>query len=159
MAKLTPNSVYEIHGVKINEKIIPDGTRWKDDTKARQCGFKAGDLYKSQRLICGTGIPAKVTIHNTNDLPQVADDGEQYTRATFNENMTTARVHFYVDELCAWQNLKAGTGLSENDPENKAEVSWHAGDGNVSDGGNITSLSIEVIRASNNFVIKICVAV
>ncbi len=45
----------------------------------------------------------------------------------------------------AWQNLKAGTGMCENDPEGSAEVSWHAGDGSVYDGGNMTSLSIEII--------------
>ena len=32
---LTPNYQYRINGVLVNEKIIPDGTVWKDATKAK----------------------------------------------------------------------------------------------------------------------------
>ena len=32
-----------------------------------------------------------------------------------------------------------------SDPVGAAEVSWHSGDGSVADGGNMTSLSIEII--------------
>jgi hypothetical protein len=136
-----------MNGVTVSEKIIPDGTLWKDDAKAKKAGFDgAGSLYKkNQKLSGGTGKPKWVTIHNTDDLTNVDDDGEQYTRATYNENMGSARVHFYVDDTGAWQNLKAGTGLCSNDPEESAEVSWHAGDGSVADGGNMTSISIEII--------------
>lgn len=139
---LSPNYTFTLNGVTIKEKIIPDGTRWQSDSKAKTAGFTgAGALYKSGRSF----IPKKVTIHNTNDLAAVFDDGEQYTRATYpNENMGSARVHFYVDDSCGWQNLKAGTGMSPNDL-GSAEVSWHAGDGSVADGGNMTSLSIEII--------------
>lgn len=35
MTKLKPNSTYVLNGVTINEKIIPDGTRWKDAAKAK----------------------------------------------------------------------------------------------------------------------------
>ena len=59
--------------------------------------------------------------------------------------MDSARVHFFVDDFCAWQNLRAGTGLCAADPKGSAEVSWHAGDGSIADGGNMTSLSIEII--------------
>ena len=142
---LTPNATYQINGVTVNEKIIPDGTVWKDAGKARGAGFAAGDLYKKQRKLNDTGRATSVTIHNTNDLDGTYDDGEQYTRATYNENMGSSRVHFYVDDVGAWQNLKAGTGMCKNDPEKSAEVSWHAGDGSNSTGGNMTSLSIEVI--------------
>lgn len=146
MALLTPNATYKMHGVTVNEKIIPDGTRWKDAAKAKKAGFSAGSLYKKQqKLSRGTGKVKKVTVHNTNDLKNVYDDGEQYTRATYNENMGSARVHYFVDDVCAWQNLKAGTGLCPADPEGSAEVSWHSGDGSVADGGNMTSLSIEII--------------
>ena len=145
MALLTPNAVYTMNGVTINEKIIPDGTRWKDAAKAVKAGFSANALYKAQKLLCGTGKAGFVTIHNTNDLPAVHDDGEQYTRATYNENMNSSRVHFYVDDTGAWQNLKAGTGLCPADPVGSAEVSWHSGDGSVATGGNMTSLSIEII--------------
>lgn len=151
---LSPNSVYEINGVTVNEKIIPDGTVWQNASKAVKAGFKKGSLYKSQSRLSGTGKASYVTIHNTNDLVNVQDDAEQYTRATYNENMGSARVHFYVDEKGAWQNLKAGTGQTANDPKGQAEVSWHAGDGSAADGGNMTSLSIEIIMgdsiSSNN---------
>lgn len=146
MAILKANSVYKVNGVKINEKIIPDGTVWEDDAKAQKAGFREGQLYKKQtKLSEGTGKVKFVTIHNTDDIKNVGDDGEQYTRATYNENMGSARVHFYVDDLCAWQNLKAGTGMCKKDPDGSAEVSWHSGDGSVKDGGNMTSLSIEII--------------
>lgn len=145
VAKLTPNATYTVNGVTINEKIIPDGTRWLDATKAKKAGFSAGALYKSQKKLCGTGRAKSVTIHNTNDLANVHDDGEQYTRATYNQNMNSSRVHFYVDDTGGWQNLKAGTGMVASDPVGSAEVSWHSGDGSVSDGGNMTSLSIEII--------------
>lgn len=146
MAKLIPNTTYKLNGVKINEKIIPDDKVWTSNAKAVAAGFSGGMLYKKNRRLCGdTGKVKWVTIHNTNDLQNVEDDGEQYTRATYNENMGSVRVHFYVDELGAWQNLKAGTGMSCNDPEGSAEVGWHAGDGSVPDGGNMTGLSIEII--------------
>lgn len=143
---LTPNETYTMNGVTIHEKIIPDGTRWTKDAKAVAAGFAAGSLYKKQQKVNGgTGAPLKVTVHNTDDLENVEDDAEQYTRATYNENMGSVRVHFYADDLGAWQNLKAGTGLCKSDPEGGAEVSWHAGDGSTVDGGNMTSLSIEII--------------
>lgn len=143
---LTPNSTYIVNGVEVREKIIPDGQRWKSAQKAVKAGFKKNALYKKNMLLNkGTGKPLSVTIHNTNDLGRVEDDGEQYTRATYNENMGSSRVHFYVDDVCAWQNLKAGTGQIPSDPNGSAEVSWHSGDGSVADGGNMTSISIEVI--------------
>lgn len=144
---LTPNTTYKINGVPVNEKIIPDGTRWKDANKAKAAKSSAGALYKkNQKLSGGTGKVQSVTIHNTNDLANVYDDGEQYTRATYpNENMGSARVHFYVDDTGAWQNLKAGTGMCSADPNGSAEVGWHAGDGSDADGGNMTSLSMEII--------------
>ena len=147
MALLTPNATYQMLGVTVNEKIIPDGARWTDAAKAVAAGFQPGSLYKKQaKLSGGTGKVQSVTIHNTSDLANVHDDGEQYTRATWpNQNMDSARVHFYVDDVCAWQNLKAGTGLCAADAEGSAEVGWHAGDGSIADGGNMTSLSIEII--------------
>lgn len=148
MALLTPNATYMMNGVTVNEKIIPDGTRWKDAAKAKKAGFSAGSLYKKQKKLSGgTGKVKKVTIHNTNDLERSHDDGEQYTRATYNENMGSSRVHFYIDDVCAWQNLKAGTGLCAADPVGSAEVGWHAGDGSVSDGGNMTTIGLEIIMS------------
>lgn len=142
---LTPNTTYKLNGVTVCEKIIPDGTKWKDTSKAKSAGFSAGNLYKKQAKLNGTGKAKFVTIHNTDDLANVNDDAEQYTRATYNENMGSSRIHFYIDDIGAWQNLKAGTGLCASDPLNSAEVAWHSGDGSVADGGNATSLSLEII--------------
>lgn len=146
---LTPNKTYKINGVTVNEKIIPDGTKWKNSSKAKSAGFSAGSLYKKQAKLNGNGKAKFVTIHNTNDLANVNDDAEQYTRATYNENMGSSRIHFYIDDIGAWQNLKAGTGLCASDPLNSAEVSWHSGDSSTADGGNMTSLSLEIIMNDN----------
>lgn len=146
---LTPNATATVLGVKINEKIIPDGYRWKDDTKAKKAGFDAKALFKANEKL-NDGKVSFVTIHNTNDLDNVHDDGEQYTRATYpNENMGSSRVHYYVDDVGAWQNLKAGTGLFKADPKGSAEVGWHSGDYALANGGNRTSLSIEIIMNDN----------
>lgn len=143
---LTPNATAKMNGVTVNEKIIPDGTKWKDATKAKAAGCSVGTRYKREEKLSGnTGKVQFVTVHNTNDLANVNDDAEQYTRATYNENMGLSRVHYYIDDVGAWQNLKAGTGLFAADPIGSAEVSWHAGDGSVSNGGNMTSLSLEII--------------
>ena len=143
---MTPNSTYTINGVKVNEKIIPDGTKWKDSKKATVAGFNAGSAYKDGRKLSGgTGKVCGISVHNTADLANIADDGAQYTLATYNENMGSTRTTFYVDELCAWQNLRAGTGMCANDPEGSAEVEWCNGDTNDKTGGNQTTLSVEII--------------
>lgn len=80
--------------------------------------------------------PLGITVHNTADLENVEDDGEQYTRATVNGNMKDVRVHFYVDDLCAWQNLPLTLS------------GWHSGDGNGN--GNQKTISIECIMKSSN---------
>lgn len=131
MAKLTPDATRTEHGLVINEKIIPWGAVWPKDSGA----YKKGAQYKADRLLSGgTGKVKGVTIHNTADLKNVEEDAEQYTRATWpNANMNDARVHYYVDDINAWQNLR------------EDEVGWHAGDGRKATGGNETTLSIEII--------------
>ena len=131
MAKLTPDATRTEHGLVINEKIIPWGAVWPKDSGA----YKKGAQYKADRLLSGgTGKVKGVTIHNTADLKNVEEDAEQYTRATWpNGNMNDARVHYYVDDINAWQNLR------------EDEVGWHAGDGRKATGGNETTLSIEII--------------
>lgn len=77
----------------------------------------------------------KVTIHNTDwiKVNPLTTPAEQYTRATYYNNMRGVVVHFYVDHTCAWQNLDL------------AYSSFHSGDGMGDDSGNMTSISIEVI--------------
>lgn len=122
MGVLIPDKTFFQYGLKINQKIIPDGTVW---TKSA-AGFSAGDLYKA-------GKPLKsityVTIHNPGN-----GSAEVFARATWNQNMNSSRVHYYVDDKEAWQ-LLADT-----------EMGWHAGDGGGP--GNSTSLSIEICMGS-----------
>lgn len=74
-----------------------------------------------------------VTIHNTEDLPRVEDDAEQYTRATVNGNMGTVRTHFYIDDLGAWRNLEGG------------RCNWTCADGGGD--GNMRTIAIECIMS------------
>ena len=125
MAKLTADKTRTECGVKISEKLIPDSARASKDV-ASWC--KKGQPMKP----CKSMTPRAVCIHNTNDLDNVEDDAEQYTRATWpNCNMGGVVVHYYVDELGAWQNLR------------EEEQGWHAGDG--AGPGNTQSVAIEII--------------
>ena len=83
-------------------------------------------------------LPAKplgITIHNTDWITtaQGTNPSEQYSRATVNGNMNDVRVHYYVDNICAWQNL----------PLNLS--GWHAADGNGD--GNRKTIAIECIMS------------
>ena len=77
-----------------------------------------------------------VTIHNTSWIKTAkgTTPAEQYTRATYNGNMKDVRVHYYVDNVCAWQNLPLDLS------------GWHAVDG--SDNGNHKTIAIECIMSS-----------
>ena len=83
----------------INEKIIPDSARAAKDV-ASWC--KKGQPMKPCRKMLIKGV----TVHNTGDLANVDDDAEQYTRATLNGNMGGVVVHYYVDDVAIWQNLR-----------------------------------------------------
>lgn len=74
-----------------------------------------------------------VTIHNTEDLPRVEDDAEQYTRATVNGNMGTVRTHLYTDDIGAWQDLEFD------------RCNWTCADGSGS--GNMQTIAIECIMS------------
>ena len=79
-----------------------------------------------------------ITVHNTGWI-KVANTtpAEQYVRATYNGNMGSCRVNYYVDNVCAWRCM----------PDDW--VNWSCADGcaNPSSGNN-TSLAIEVIGDS-----------
>lgn len=122
---LTPDKTRVEHGLTIHEKIIPWGAVWTKNYGK----YTKGTKYKADRLLSGgTGKVAGVTIHNTDG----SADAETYTRATYpNQNMKDCRVHYYVDDAEAWQNLL------------ETEVGWHAGDGRGN--GNETTISIEII--------------
>ena len=117
---LTPDKTTTLGGVTVKEYLLTKHNPNKIDMPTASMDGK----------VIG------VTIHNT-DWISVASGttpAEQYTRATYNGNMNDVRVHYYVDNVCAWQNL----------PLNLS--GWHAADG--SGNGNRKTIAIECIISS-----------
>ncbi len=114
---LTPDSTMYLNGVRVNKYLL-------GDHNAKDVPLPAENIETLRG----------VTIHNTNDLIGIRDSAQQYTGATLDGLMKDVRVHFYVDDLGAWQNL--GTD----------STGWHAADG---DGpGNTETIAIECIMES-----------
>ena len=137
MAFLSPDNVRYDNGVKVCEKLIPDSAVWNRDYTEAGYTYRKGTQYKANRALSAIN---GVTIHNTGRIkvPSGTTMAEQYTRATYpNCNMGSVRVHYYVDENEAWQNLDEG------------EVGWHAADGNYGP-GNSTTIAIEIIMDGTN---------
>ena len=119
MAFLTPTNTFTTqNGLVIKEKMIP------------------GNQRPNKLLNTPDNKPLWITIHNTDDINEASgtNDAEQYARATFNGNMGDVFVHFYIDETDCWHIL----------PLN--EIGWHATDIGNKQGGNWTSLAIEIIE-------------
>ena len=114
-----PDKVYTANGVEVYEYLLKNHNINNISLPSKR---------KSSKV--------RITIHNTDDLPNIEDDGRNYTAATINNNMKSVRTHFYVDDLRAWQNL-------ELDSQN-----WTCADG--SGNGNATSIAIECIMKSTN---------
>lgn len=118
MAFLNPDYVYVANGVPVRQYFITTHNPNKIDMPG-----------KRTRPLMG------VTIHNTEQIRVSGTTmAEQYTRATVNGNMNTVRVHFYVDDTEAWQNLPLDW------------QGWHAADG--SGMGNTATIAIECIGNS-----------
>ena len=120
MAILRPDTSTTLNGVKINEYLLT----------------KHNPNHIDMPSVSMEGKVIGVTVHNT-DWISVASGttpSEQYTRATVNGNMKDVRVHYYVDNVCAWQNLPLSLS------------GWHAADGNGN--GNRRTVSIECIMSS-----------
>lgn len=120
MAFLTPDKTYNWYGLTVYEKLIT---------------AKSGVKYYSNRKLNTPGNkPQYITIHNTPDINEAAgtNDAEQYSRATYNNNMGDVVVHYYIDETACWHILADDT------------VGWHAADG-VNGPGNTKSIAIEII--------------
>lgn len=122
---LQPDRVYDVLGLTVKEYFITEHNVNKIS-------------MPSKRTLPLIGI----TCHNTSDINEARQttDPEQYTRATVNGNMNTVRVHFYVDDDEAWQDLPLDW------------QSWHAGqagraDRNGSAAGNAQTISIECIMS------------
>ena len=120
MAILRPDSTSTLGGVTVKEYLLTKHNPNRIDMPSASMAGK----------IIG------VTVHNT-DWISVASGttpAEQYTRATVNGNMNDVRVHYYVDNTCAWQNLPLTLS------------GWHAADG--SGNGNRKTIAIECIMSS-----------
>lgn len=120
MAILKPDGTSTLNRVKINEYLL---------TKHNPNHIDMPSASMEGKII-------GVTIHNT-DWISVASGttpAEQYTRATVNGNMNDVRVHYYVDNVCAWQNLPLTLS------------GWHAADGDGN--GNRRTIAIECIMSS-----------
>ena len=120
MAILKPDKTMTFGGVTVNEYLLTKHNPNRIDMPSASMEGK----------IIG------VTIHNTSWITTASGTtpAEQYTRATVNGNMNDVRVHYYVDNTCAWQNL----------PLNLS--GWHAADG--SGNGNRRTIAIECIMSS-----------
>lgn len=120
MAILKPDKTTTLGGVTVNEYLL---------TKHNPNKIDMPSVSMKGRII-------GVTIHNTPWITTAAGTtpAEQYTRATVNGNMNDVRVHYYVDNTCAWQNLPLTLS------------GWHAADG--SGNGNRRTIAIECIMSS-----------
>lgn len=86
---LTADRKYVLNGVTVNEFLITDHNDNRVPIRYNMKGNRIG-----------------ITVHNTPRLSEVAKtQAEQYARATYNNNMDGVIVHFYVDEIEAWQLL------------------------------------------------------
>ena len=113
---LTPDKITVINGVKVNEYLLANHNVNRITLPPMR-----------SKLFIG------VTMHNTEDLPRVEDDAEQYTRATVNGNMGTVRTQLYTDDLGAWQNLEFD------------RCNWTCADGTGQ--GNMQTIAIECIMS------------
>ena len=116
--------------------LIPDNTLKMGDVTVN---YYPLTVHNPNRISLPTAKMSSVigvTIHNTDWISvNGTTPAEQYTRATVNGNMKSVRVHYYVDNVCAWQNLPLTL------------TSWHAADGNGN--GNMHTISIECIMSKN----------
>ena len=120
MAILTPDKTTTLGGVNVKEYLLT--------------GHNPNHIDMPSVSMAGKIIG--VTVHNTDwiTVARGTTPAEQYTRATVNGNMKDVRVHYYVDNTCAWQNL----------PHNLS--GWHAADGRGN--GNRRTIAIECIMSS-----------
>ena len=117
MAILIPDRTFTINGVKVCEYLLTKHNPNRINMPTTLMDYKG------------------VTVHNTDWIKTAAGTtpAEQYTRATYNGNMNDVRVHYYVDNVCAWQDLPLTIS------------GWHAADGNGF--GNRQTVAIECIMS------------
>ena len=120
MAILTPDKTTTIGGVNVKEYLLT----------------RHNPRHIDMPSVSMEGKVIGVTVHNTDWITVASGTtpAEQYTRATVNGNMKDVRVHYYVDNVCAWQNLPHSLS------------GWHAADG--SGNGNRRTIAIECIMSA-----------
>ena len=120
MTILRPDATTTFGGVTVNEYLLT----------------KHNPNHIDMPSVSMEGKVIGVTVHNTDWITVASGTtpAEQYTRATVNNNMNDVRVHYYVDNVCAWQNLPHSLS------------GWHAADG--SGNGNRRTIAIECIMSS-----------
>lgn len=138
MTFLTPTRTYRANGLLVKERIIPFGLKSDKDIYFRgSLSLGKGQRFKADAYLkTENHIPTYITVHNTDDIIPSAGTtkSEQYSRACYpNQAMGTTRVHYYVDETEAWQNLL------------DTEIGWHA---SYPSPANDVSLSLEIIGPS-----------
>lgn len=118
MAFLTPDSTSTVNGVATKQYLLTN----------HNPNRIAMPQTKIDKVV-------GITIHNTDWIivSSATTPAEQYTRATVNGNMNDVRVHYYIDDKCAWQNLPLDL------------AGWHAADG--SGDGNRRTIAIECIMS------------
>ena len=121
MAILVPDKTSTLNGLKVNEYLLTKHNPNKIDMPWAAMPQK----------------PLGITVHNTAWISTASGTtpAEQYSRATVNGNMGDVRVHYYVDNVCAWQNLPLTLS------------GWHAADGDGN--GNRKTISIECIMKNS----------
>ena len=111
---LKADKTYTANGVKVNEYLLTAHNTNNIDMPGKRTGLVG------------------ITVHNTDKISVSGTTmSEQYTRATVNGNMGDVRVHFYIDDVEAWQNLPLD------------QAGWHAADGGGD--GNMKTIAIECI--------------
>lgn len=121
---LTPDKKITINGLVVNQYFLTESKN-----NPNKIDMPAGNRKKT----------VAITVHNTEAINTASNTtaAEQYTRATKNGAMKSVRVHYYVDDYCAWQNM----------PDDW--VNWSCADGTANaNSGNNTSVAIEVIGNS-----------
>jgi N-acetylmuramoyl-L-alanine amidase CwlA len=114
-----------------------------DKTTVLDTGLTVNEYFLTAHNPNKIALPSKrtasqqligVTLHNTGWIAVASGTtpAEQYVRATVNGNMGDTRVHYYVDDKCAWRDL----------PDDY--TSWHAATGGQGQ-GNCNTISIECI--------------
>jgi hypothetical protein len=115
---------------------------------------KGSPIKPQLKVNDGTGKPRGIVVHNSDAIKVNSANtmAEQYTRATYNQNMGGAMVHYYVDGYHdIWQLLNTEVGQTEQGwhaSDKTTRRNAHAGSKYTTIGGNLDCIAIEIIGRS-----------